>query len=150
MTRPKRVSKKDTTKARSAKLGSAAGTKKTGAVTETRPKPRPTYKGATAHQDADEKVASAALMMLGHDKTHPGEVVKNVGGLDHDDDDDNEVMDEDEEEGEIEEIDGDDGLMNEVESVENLNEVDGAGDDDDDSSRGTVHHISESLNTYSP
>ena len=53
MTRPKKSTKKDTTKVRSAK--GSAGAKKT--ATETRPKPRPTYNGATADHDADERVA---------------------------------------------------------------------------------------------
>jgi hypothetical protein len=95
---------KRTKKARSAKLeSSVSGTKKTAA--ETRPKPRPTYNGATTHPGPDERVASAALMLLGHDMTHPvhgkREVVTNVGGFNHNDDD-SEVMDEKEQKDEIE------------------------------------------------
>jgi hypothetical protein len=152
MTRPKKSTKKDTTKARSAK-GSATGrTQKS--VTETRPKPRPTYKATTADHDADERVASAALMMLGHDKTHRDTdktrsgVVTNVqvGGLD--DDDNSEVMDDEEPEEEDEEIDRDD---NEAQNAEDMDGAEQGGNDDaSDISCGMVHHISFELNIYLP
>ena len=160
MPRPKKAQKKDTTKACSAK--GTVRAKKT--ATETRPKPRATYNGAiVADHDADERVASAALMMLGYDKTHgdtqPGQpqaqaqasksgVVKNVaasGVLVIESEDE-----EEEEEDEIDELDEDGSLTNEV---GNLNDdVDGTlaeqNGDDSDASSGTVHYFSLNTNIH--
>src|SRR5882762_5585846 len=105
MARPPKSKQKDTTKAQAAKGSSTkttAAKKPTSTATEakkTRPRPKPAYKGATADPDADKRVASAALMMLGHDR---GATKTSAG-----DDKDIELMDDEEE------VEGD-GFTNEV------------------------------------
>jgi hypothetical protein len=142
MARPSKSKQKDTTKARAAK---GSSTKTTAAkkpmstameAKKTRPRPKPAYKGATADPDADERVASAALMMLGHDR---GATKTSAG-----DDDDIELMDDEEEEDEMEEVEGD-GLTNEVQGFETLDNAEGGNDDDTSCEYGSSHFIEHIL-----
>jgi hypothetical protein len=143
MARPAKSKKKDTTKARAAKGSTTAAKKPTSSATEakkTRPRPKPAYKGATAEPDADERVASAALMMLGHDRA-----TKTSAG---DDEDIEELMDDEDEEDGMEEVEGD-GLTNEVQGFWDLDNVEGeehSGNDDDTSCEyGSSHFIEKIL-----
>jgi len=97
-----------------------------------RPKPRPGYKGAIAVPDADEKVASAALMMLGCDK---GEVATSSTDVEDSEED---LDDEDEEDR----VDKEVGVFD---SPKILSEVEGEKlDNDEDTSSEYISSCSNS------
>jgi hypothetical protein len=145
--------KKDTSKAWAAKgtKASAAASKsaKAGSTDsqKPRPKPKPAYKAAAAVGDA-EKLASAALMMLGGDKRQGR---KGARGGDNDDDEVEADVNEDDDEDDEEVVEEEDEMGGQLKEPEHTGQD--ARDTDDEADDGnSCENRSYPYNTviYSP